>query len=106
MTHEVLRGLAWPYPDGQFPQHLGVVVHRTVLEGAEPARLVTHWDDGDWTIADGVNDPNGNAALVCIEHMVAADDDLASLATMPPGTQAWRSTSEEPWTFEKHEYGD
>ncbi|BDT84610.1 hypothetical protein GV791_22435 [Nocardia cyriacigeorgica] len=103
MTHEVLRGVAWPYPDGQFPQHLGIVVHRTVLEGEEPARLVTHWDDGDWTMADGVNDPNGNAALVCVEHMVAMDDTLAPLATMPPGTQAWRWKSSDPWTIEPHE---
>ncbi len=76
------------------------------MEGSEPARLVTHWDDGDWTIADGVNDPNGNAALVCVEHMVAADDTFAALATMPPGTQAWRSTPQEPWTFESHKYSE
>lgn len=67
---------------------------------------MTHWDDGDWTIADGVNDPNGNAALVCIEHLVAAGETLARLATMQPGTQAWRSKSVEPWTFEAHEYSD
>lgn len=76
------------------------------MEGSEPARLVTHWDDGDWTVADGVNDPNGNAAIVCVEHLIAADDTFAALATMPPGTLASRENQSAPWTFEPHSYDE
>ncbi|QIS09912.1 hypothetical protein [Nocardia arthritidis] len=78
----------------------------TVVAGEEPVRVVTHWDDGDWTFADGVHDPNGkgNAILACIEHLLDTDDSLVPLATMPPGTVAWRNDQGESWTIEAHAY--
>ncbi|MGC5054710.1 hypothetical protein ACLQ2S_25030 [Micromonospora sp. DT48] len=106
MTHEVVRGVAWPYPGNRFPQHLGVIVQRTVLEGTEPARSVVHDAEGDWLVSDDVNDPNGNAVLVCMEHLVAADGTIAELAAMPPGTEAWRPNPGEPWRLQQHTYTD
>lgn len=105
MTHEVVRGVAWPYPGNRFPQHLGGV-QRTVLEGTEPARSVVHDAEGDWLVSDDVNDPNGNAVLVCMEHLVAADGTIAELAAMPPGTEAWRPNPGEPWRLQQHTYAD
>ncbi|MRH93442.1 hypothetical protein GFY24_39580 [Nocardia sp. SYP-A9097] len=96
MAHEVRRGVPWPYPNNQFPQNLGMVVQRTVIEGTEPARVAIHWADGDWTVADDVNDPNGNAMVVCVEHLVTADDTFAALAAMPPETQAFRQDLAKP----------
>ncbi|RMI29458.1 hypothetical protein EBN03_25590 [Nocardia stercoris] len=104
--HEVQRGIPWPYPEGVFPQHLGMIVQRTIMAGTEPVRVVTHWADGDWTVADGVNDPNGNAGIACVEHLLAADETFTTLASMPPGTQAFRSNPGEPWTFEAHTYDE
>ncbi|WP_412542624.1 hypothetical protein R8Z50_09090 [Longispora sp. K20-0274] len=106
MSHEVLRGVAWPYPDDQFPQHLGVVVQRTVADGTEPARAVVHDADGDWLVADGVSDPNGNSILICMEHLTASDPTIAALAAMAPGTEAWREQPDRSWQFEAHQYSE
>jgi hypothetical protein len=105
---EIVRGIAWPYPDGRFPEALGVVVQRTVLEGREPARAVVHDADGDWLASDQVNDPNepGAAVLVCMRHLVDDDPSLGELATMPPGTVAWRAGHGDAWTFDEHRYPD
>ncbi|WP_156313182.1 hypothetical protein [Micromonospora sp. HK10] len=106
MAHDVVRGVAWPYPGSRFPRHLGVVAQRTVLEGTEPARSVVDDAEGDWLVSDGVNDPNGNAVLVCMEHLVAADGTIAPLAAMPPGTEVWRASPDEPWRIQQHTYAD
>jgi hypothetical protein len=44
---EDFREMPFLYADGTFPAELGVVVMKTVLDGSEPARIVTHWADGD-----------------------------------------------------------
>jgi hypothetical protein len=103
-----MRDIGWPYPDGRFPEALGVVAQRTVLEGREPARAVVHDADGYWLAGDQVNDPNepGASVLVCMLHLVDSDPSLAGLATMPPGTVAWRSDRGDAWKFEEHRYPD
>jgi hypothetical protein len=108
MADEVVSGVPWPYPGGRFPDALGAVVQRTVLDGEEPARAVVHDSDDDWLVSDGVNDPNlpGAAVLVCIRHLADADPTLAALADMPPGTVARRADRDDPWTFEVHAYPD
>jgi hypothetical protein len=55
---EVFQHLPFPFEGGVFPEKLGAVVQRTVLDGHEPAREVVHADDGSWLVGDGVNDPN------------------------------------------------
>lgn len=77
-----------------------------MLEGTEPARSVVHDAEGDWLVSDDVNDPNGNAVLVCMEHLVAADGTIAELAAMSPGTEAWRPNPGEPWRLQQHTYAD
>ena len=73
---------------------------------ADVTRLVVHDAEGDWLVSDDVNDPNGNAVLVCMEHLVAADGTIAELAAMPPGTEAWRPNPGEPWPLRQHTYAD
>jgi hypothetical protein len=67
-----------------------------------------HDADGDWLVSDEVNDPNAPdaAVLVCMRHLATADPSIDSLATMQPGTVAWRADQDDGWTFEKHEYPD
>lgn len=55
---DMVRHLPFPFSDGRFPPELGAVVQRTVLEGHEPARTVSHTEENDWLVGDGVNDPN------------------------------------------------
>ncbi|WP_158609284.1 hypothetical protein [Micromonospora musae] len=57
-------------------------------------------------MSDDVNDPYGNAVLVCVEHLVAADGTIAELAAMPPSIEAWRPDPGEPWRLEPLTYAD
>lgn len=103
---DMRRALPFPYAGNVFPPELGAVVQRTVLDGREPARIVIHDADGDWAIGDGVNDPSlpGACLVTHIEHVVAADPTIASLAYMPAGHQAERATPREEWTVTRHRY--
>ena len=102
---EMFRSLPFPYEGGVFPRELGVVVQRTVLDGTEPAREITHWADGDWTIGDGVNDPNVSGASVAthVWHVIDRDPSIEALATMPPGRLAWRASPQDGWQIVTHD---
>jgi len=77
--HEVFRHLPFPFKDARFPAELGAVVQRTVLDGAEPVRVVIHTDDGSWLVGDGVNDPSLPGAVLVsgMIHVVERDRCLA-----------------------------
>jgi hypothetical protein len=106
VAHEIEQGIAWPFADNQFPEGLGVIAQRTVLDGREPVREVVHDAECYWLASDGVNDPNvdGAAVLVCMHHLTDVDLSVAALATMPPGTVAWRDGQDDPWQFGPHTY--
>jgi hypothetical protein len=98
----MFQHLPFPFEDGRFPDSLGAVVQRTVLNGEQPAREVVHAPDGSWLVGDGVHDPNVPGASVAT-HLVHAYDahtwnhTVAELATMPPGHIAQRPGPGEPW---------
>jgi hypothetical protein len=46
------------------------------------------------------------AVLVCMRHLALADPSLGRLATMPPGTVAWRPDRDDAWKFEEHAHPD
>lgn len=99
VPHEMFRHLSFPFEDDVFPVQLGAVVQRTVLDGWEPAREVTHAPDGSWAVGDGVHDPNPPGASVAthIWHAVERNSSMAQLATMPPGHVAERTGPGSPW---------
>ena len=100
---EISRDLPFPYDGDAFPDALGVVVMRTVLEGVEPARIVTHWADGDWTIADGVHDAVPESATIAhMSHVVALNKAVAELATMSLGFEAQRAGADDDWVIRPH----
>jgi hypothetical protein len=103
---DMLRSMPFPFPDGRFPDALGAVVQRTVLDGEEPARIVIHDADGDWAVGDGVNDPNEPGASIAthMHHVVARDPSVAELATMALGHVAERAASGDPWAISRHSY--
>lgn len=100
------RRVPWPFPDGRFPEDLGAVVQRTVLEGELPALVVAHAADGDWMVGDGVTDPNGPGASVAthIRHVVDRDPSVGPLAAMPPGKRADRPSPTHPWVMSDFSY--
>lgn len=108
VSDEVSRAVDFPFPEGRFPDRLGAVVQRTVLDGHEPARVVIHDEDNDWLVGDGVNDPNlpGASVVACISHIAAADSSLAELASLPIGHIAERDDSNLSWTISLHEWPD
>lgn len=107
-SNEMFRTLPFPYAGGVFPRELGAVVQRTVLEGDEPAREVTHWSDGSWTVADGINDPNleGAAVATHIWHAIERNSSITTLADMPPGHIAQRNDPAQAWRISAHEESD
>lgn len=104
----MLRRLPFPFPDDRFPADLGAVVQRTILDGDEPARMVVHTSEGDWLIADGVNDPNEPDATVAthISHAIERNSSIADLATLEPGHVATRTEPGEAWEISVHEWAE
>jgi hypothetical protein len=108
MAHEVFRSVPFPFTDGKFPHNLGAVVQRTVADGALPALTVIHDTDGDWSVLDGVNDPNlpDACGVFAIAHLAEADPAVAETATLAPGFAAYRETPDEPWFIEPFDYDE
>ena len=104
---EIFRQMPFPFDDDTFPTNLGAVVQRTILDGTEPAREVTHVADGSWLVGDGVNDPNAPGAVVVthISHVVERNSSVADLATLPFGHVA-RRTQNGVWVREPHVWLD
>ena len=104
----MVRRLPFPFPGDRFPADLGAVVHRTVLDGSQPARQVVHTDEGDWTVADGINDPNAPGASVAthIRHVIERNSSVAELATLPPGHMASRSDPGQEWVITVHRWAE
>jgi len=102
----VQRYVRFPFPDDRFPEDLGAVIHRTVLDGQRPARYVGHTIDNDWVVGDGVGDPNTDAACVVahIAHVVGLDPSVGGLATLPIGFEARRPSTEAVWEIEPFTY--
>jgi hypothetical protein len=105
---EAARRIPWPFPDGRFPANLGAVIQQTVLSGALPARLVIHDQDDDWSVGDGVNDPNapGACAVAHMAHVLDRNSSVAGLASLPPGWAATREGPAWPWHRFPHRYPD
>jgi hypothetical protein len=104
----MVRRRPWPFADGEFPDDLGAVVQRSVLEGDRPALLVAHSSEGDWMVGDGVDDPNQPGASVAthIRHVVDRDPSIGPLAGLPPGHLAVRESAGDPWVVTDFAYED
>jgi hypothetical protein len=108
MSHVVVPHLPFPYAGNRFPDNLGAVAQRTVVNGTEPVRNVVHDADGSWLVGDGVNDPNlpGSCLVVALVHLVQDDPSIGQLATMQPGNQAWRDSAWHAWQIKPFTYED
>jgi hypothetical protein len=84
------------------------VVQNTVADGRLPALVVIHYDEDDWVINDGVNDPNiVKACDICyLGHMVALDPTVGEVMDIPAGYAAFRQDGSSPWVIESHVYPD
>jgi hypothetical protein len=105
-ARDMFRFVDWPFPDGEFPSHLGAVVMKSVLGGERPALHVVHLPDNGWAVADGIDDPNeeGATTVAHMHHLVTRDPALAELAALPPGCVADRQHASAPWVISRFEW--
>ncbi|WP_063628147.1 tetratricopeptide repeat protein [Actinospica robiniae] len=97
-AREVERFLPWPFPDGVFPENLGVIAHRSLLTGQAEPYFVSHDADGSWQVLDEHSPAEADAAVVsCMHCLVQAHPQLAELADLPPGFEAVRAASAQVW---------
>ena len=89
----------FPFPDGRFPENLGVIVADTVMRGDQPVRYVAHTPDNDWWISDGVSDPTDADVchLVHMSHLLDLDPAIQELASLPVGQEADRDGIDDAW---------
>ncbi len=87
-----------------FPDGLGVIACRCVIEGRLPVLFASH-AGGDWQMycdwrSHDFDSPaalKNELALVHIEHLIAQDETLMSLADLPLDTGAERLAVGRPW---------
>lgn len=96
--HDVQPDLPWPFPDGVFPEKLGVIAHRSLLTGQAVPYFVSHDDDGYWQVLDEDSPAEADAAVIsCMRCLVRDFPYLAELADLPPGWEAVREASAQVW---------
>jgi hypothetical protein len=97
--HVMYRQVQWPFPDDEFPDELGALVMRSILDEGVPVLQVVHFPDNSWAVADGVHDPNEPGACIAthLRHVLERDPTVGELATLPIGSQADRAAVEERW---------
>lgn len=85
-----------PWPFGDEPNTAVFTTRRIAFDGADVLG-VSHDDDGSWQFLDGGSTTQEDAALVHMAHVVGAHTDVAELADLPTGWQAWRASVDSPW---------
>jgi hypothetical protein len=74
-----------------------------VVSGMEPVRLVVHRDDGSWDFLCGTTVEAPFLLTVHASHMFDEFPELAELASLPCGYQAWRDERGDAWTTEPYD---
>ena len=91
----------WPFD--QEPD-VAAITTRQVLEGTQPIRQVVHYgDDHSWAFTCGTTDKQDDLKVVHLEHLVALDATIRSIAGLEPGWTAWREGVGKPWTISPEE---
>jgi hypothetical protein len=86
----------WPFDQ---PPNCAAVSMRAIMEGSAPVLLVTHdADDHGWQFLSGGVPHVNEAVLVTLESVVATDESLYSIADLPPGWYAVRTSRDAPWS--------
>jgi len=86
----------WPFSDSK---DLEVITLDRIIRGEAILRLVTHDDDDDdaWQFLDGEHVFESDAVVLSLGEMVEFDPSLRSLADLPRGSFAWRTSPDQPW---------
>ena len=98
---EQMMGGDWPF---DVPPGAAVVTTTYVTQRGEPIRFVTHERDADegiiWQFHCGNNDYSGEVLqLVRLDEVLAIDPSIRSLAKLPIGWCARRTSSSDAWVL-------
>lgn len=79
------------------------VTTKFVYERSKPIVQVLHYDDGEWQfMCNTTNDPD-DGMVICMGCFVQKFPEIAELATLPLGFDAYREDVNQPWEIEKLE---
>lgn len=93
---------AWEF---DLPKDFLTISLRDIVEGRAPILHVSHnLNDGAWQFLGWDTPSAGDAVRVCLEHVIALDETVRELASLPPGWHAWRRSPQEPWLVEANPY--
>ena len=85
----------WPFD--QAPE-VAAITTRQVIEDGSPVLVVIHYaDDESWAFLCGLSDSTRDGRVISMSEALRLDPSLASIADLPPGWSARRSTIGEPW---------
>ena len=86
---------SWAFDQGPSVSALST---KQVMEQGLPVLQVEHYaDDASWAFTCGTTDDESDGMVVSMESVVAKDPLLVSIADLPVGWSAWRSSATAPW---------
>ena len=89
---------AWPFDN---PPNCAVFVTREVMDREEPILLATHEDgENSWSFIGTTNGMLENCRILALHEAADLDSSLFTLADLPIGWRAYRSSPEDAWTRE------
>lgn len=88
-----MRG--WPFAD---PENTAVFTTRQVVERGLPILWIWHdEDDGAWQFLCGTTSEAADLLIVGLAEIVRIDPSVSSVANLPRGWKAWRSSQSDSW---------
>lgn len=84
----------WPFRE---TENTAVITLRRIIDKTNPILYVVHDEDGDWQFLDGGDVTEQDAATVSLKNVTELDPSVKSLADLPTGWAAERSSVGEEW---------
>lgn len=86
---------AWAFDQG--PGAAAISTKRVMVQGLPVLQVEHYADDASWAFTCGTTDDESDGMVVSMESVVATDPSLQTIADLPVGWCAWRSSLTAPW---------
>ncbi|MEP7706798.1 hypothetical protein [Paraglaciecola sp. 25GB23A] len=80
-----------------------VVTTKFVYDRSEPIVQVTHYEDDEWQFMCNTTDDPDDGIVVCMGCFFQKFPEIAELASLPLGWDAYREDVTQPWDIEELE---
>lgn len=84
----------WPFTDAD---NTAVITLDRIMNSSQPILYVVHSEPGDWQFLDGGDVTEADAAVVSLKNIADHDPSVKSLADLPSGWAAKRTTVGQAW---------